>query len=138
MTCLALSDKSENLIFCEVCSEEQEDSKDFIDQSPVPEYYPVLLGFFCKALLPHFIQIPHLSVLIQVSICLFCQREIWSVQIKTGTVLTRQDDSTDQHWDVKNEDKSEACDNTIPTIHILIKSQIKHFEILQEFSTNKL
>lgn len=91
---LAVSRKTENLILWSLLwGKRNEDSKDPNGQTPVPECDPVLLGLFCKALLPLFIQTPHLSVLIQVSICLFCQREIWSVQIKIGTVLTTEDDS---------------------------------------------
>lgn len=55
---------------------------------PLPERDPVLLGLLCKALLPLFIQTPHLAESIQVFLCFFCQREIWSVQVETGTVPT--------------------------------------------------
>lgn len=58
--------------------------------NPLPECDPVLLGLFCEALLPLLIETPHLAVLLHVSFCLFCQREIWSIQVKIGAVLTER------------------------------------------------
>ena len=58
--------------------------------NPLPKCDPVLLGLFCEALLPLLIQTPHLAVLVHVSFCLFCHREIWSPQVKIGTVLTEE------------------------------------------------
>ncbi len=60
------------------------------ERNPLPECDPVLLSLFCEALLPLLIQTPHLAVLLQVSFCLFCQREIWDLQVKIGTILTEE------------------------------------------------